>query len=64
LKTNPQTNFQARPVFFFLAVKYRGNSQLPNCHSNTKMLPAMGFANPFKGEPPDDFRANNSYRTE
>jgi hypothetical protein len=35
--------------------------QLPNGIPRGRVPVAMGFANPPKGEPPDDFRADNSY---
>jgi hypothetical protein len=50
-----------RPVQTFPRLR-AGNSQLPSRARHGKIFPAMGFANPFKGEPPDDFRADDSCR--
>jgi hypothetical protein len=64
---NPKDNFRVDRlgpgrVIIWRQRRSPANLGLPSGSFGSKMVTAMGFANPFKGEPPDDFRADNSYR--
>lgn len=45
-----------------LAENFKINLKLPDYGLAARVVAAMGFANPFSGEPPDDFSADNSHR--